>query len=346
MIHTIDAEEFTKLRSTLPLLDVRSPGEYSQGQIPGAINLPLFTDDERRQTGILYKSAGREAAVLEALGFVGARMQFFVKTARKLAFSKKIMVHCWRGGMRSESMAWLLSTAGLEVFLLSGGYKAYRKYIRDSWNKSANLIVLSGKTGSGKTEILKQIQEKGSQVLDLEKIAHHKGSAFGSIGENPQPSNEQFENNLADTWLEMNFEAPIWVEDESRFIGRVNVPEPLYQQMQKARTICIDIPKSMRIERLILDYAQHPKEMLIESITRIGRRIGGQHLKTAVAAIDKEDFAAAIDIVLSYYDKTYEFDLERKQRNDILHLQCKTADAESNTQLILKHFSAETAISF
>lgn len=341
MIYTIDAEEFTALRNTLKVLDVRSPGEYAQGQIPGSINLPLFTDEERRQTGIMYKNAGREAAVLEALGFVGPKMQPFVKVARKHAVSKKIMVHCWRGGMRSESMAWLLSTAGLEVYLLRGGYKAYRKYIRESWNHPSNLIVLSGKTGSGKTEILKQIEQKGFQVLDLEQFARHKGSAFGAIGENPQPSNEQFENNLADAWLKMNFEAPIWVEDESRFIGRVNVPEPLYQQMQKARTICIDIPKSLRIERLIVDYAQHPKELLIESITRIGRRIGGQHLNAAIAGIEKEDFAAAIDIVLTYYDKTYEFDLERKHRNDILHLQCKTADAGSNTQLILKHFSAE-----
>lgn len=346
MIHTIDAEEFLSLRKTLTVLDVRSPKEFSQGHIPGAVNLPLFTDEERHQTGILYKNAGREAAVLEALGFAGPKLQFFVKASRQHTVSKKIMIHCWRGGMRSESMAWLLSTAGMEVYLLRGGYKAYRKYIRESWSQPANLIVLSGKTGSGKTEILKQIEQKGFQMLDLEQFAHHKGSAFGGIGENPQPSNEQFENNLADAWLQMNFEAPVWVEDESRFIGRVNIPEPLYQQMQKAKTVCIDIPRPLRIERLILDYAQHPGEMLIQSIVKIERRIGGQHLKTAIAAIEKGDFAIAINIVLTYYDKSYDFDLERKHQNNILRLQSNSADAEHNTQLILNSLSAEKVISF
>jgi tRNA 2-selenouridine synthase len=270
------------------------------------------------------------------LGFVGQKLQYFVKQVRKTTPKNTVLVHCWRGGMRSESMAWLLSIAGYEVYLLTGGYKAYRKFIRDSWSLDCQLMVLSGKTGTGKTEIIQNLEKNGQQILDLERCAHHKGSAFGAIGESAQPTNEQFENNLADLWLALDFDKPIWIEDESRFIGKLSVPEPLYQQKQKAITVRIEIPKIQRIERLITDYASFPKDLLIDSITRISRRLGGQHAKAAIEAIENDDFAKAIDVALNYYDKTYSFDLDVKQGVRILYIDCPTADATHNTQILLE----------
>jgi tRNA 2-selenouridine synthase len=336
MIQPIDFHEFQILSKSFPVIDVRSPLEFAQGHIPGANNLPLFDDDERKKIGTLYKQAGREAAILDGLGFAGSKLQYFVKQARKIAPNRKLLLHCWRGGMRSESMAWLLSLSGFDAYLLKGGYKAYRNYIRTDWNKEGNLTVLSGKTGTGKTEILEELAKLGHQVLDLEKCAHHKGSAFGAMGETPQPTNEQFENNLAGLWMTFDFGKPVWIEDESRFIGKLSVPETLYQRMQESKTICLEIPKGLRIKRLVRDYANYPKDLLICSLHRIGKRLGGQHVKAAIEAIQNDDFETAIDRVLTYYDKTYTFDLSKKSTENILLIESDIENSVMNAQLILK----------
>ncbi len=335
-IASVSPSIFLENAKTTPVIDVRSPGEYAEGHIPGTFNLPLFDNDERSIIGTLYKNSGKEAAVLEGLGIAGKKLQNFVKQARRIAPERKILVHCWRGGMRSESMAWLLSTAGFDVCLLQGGYKAWRKFIRDSWEKECRLIVLSGKTGSGKTEILRAIEAMGQQVLDLEKHANHKGSAFGAIGESPQPTNEQFENNLCDSWLKLDFTKPVWVEDESRFIGKVNIPERLYNLKQRSFSICIEMPVELRVERLIADYTRYPKELLLHSLNNLSRRLGGDKVKIAADAIENGDFATAIGIVLTYYDKTYTYDLEKKEGAEILMLNTQTSDANSIARQILE----------
>lgn len=335
MIHVIDAAEFLELRKRYSVFDVRSPGEHAQGHIPRSINLPLFDDEERQRVGTLYKVSGRQAAILEGLGFVGAKLQELVKKARRFSIGNTVMVHCWRGGMRSESMAWLFSTAGFDVYLLRGGYKTYRRYIREQWERDCELKVVAGKTGSGKTDIIHHLASQGQQVLDLEKAAHHKGSAFGAFGEQAQPANEQFENDLSDLWHELDFSNPIWLEDESRFIGKVSIPEALYQKKQISKTLCIEVPRHLRIERLVKEYAFYPKEMIIGAITRITHRLGGQHAKAAIEAIKEDHFEVAVDIVLTYYDKTYSFDLQQKP--DVTLLPCNTADPGTIARMILQH---------
>ncbi|MFN3555529.1 MAG: tRNA 2-selenouridine(34) synthase MnmH [Bacteroidales bacterium] len=335
MIEDVHAEVFIRLSNEQPLFDVRSPSEYAHGHIPGAINLPLFDDEERRKVGILYKNAGQEAAILEGLGFAGKKLQQLVKKARRFAPGRKILLHCWRGGMRSENMAWLLSLAGFEVTLLQGGYKAYRSYIRECWKRPAHLIVVSGKTGSGKTEILSLLEKQGHQVLNLESLAHHKGSAFGALGESTQPTSEQFENNLAALWLNFDLTKPVWMEDESRFIGKVNIPDPLFSQQQAALTLCLDIPRMQRIQRLERDYASFHPDILAESILKIEKRLGGQHAKTALTALYQNDISAAIEIVLQFYDKTYSFDLKKKNSSTIFHIHSDTGDASVNARTLL-----------
>ncbi len=341
MVNQVTVERFMELRKKFPVFDVRSPGEYTDGHIPGAYNLPLFDNEERRIIGTLYKKSGREAAVFEGLGIAGKKLQAYVKKALQLTKTKELLVHCWRGGMRSESMAWLLSAAGFRVHLLTGGYKTYRRYIRKIWVQKAELYVIAGKTGSGKTDILHAMKESGQQVLDLEKIACHKGSAFGAIGQQKQPTNEQFENLLADEWLHFDLQKPIWTEDESLHIGRVCLPDAFYLQKQGAKTILLDVPKSIRIERLKEDYASFPKELLIVSIEKITKRLGGQNAKKAIEAIWKDDFSAAIDIVLYYYDKTYSYDLEKKDREKIIRIECNTSDTQQIAKTILGRFLHE-----
>ncbi|MFO7923032.1 MAG: tRNA 2-selenouridine(34) synthase MnmH [Bacteroidales bacterium] len=313
MTSYIDTGEFMGLRKTLSVLDVRSPLEFEAGHIPGAINLPLFDNQERTMVGTAYKKSGREKAMLVGLEYAGKKLTSYVSGARRAAANRKVLMHCWRGGMRSESMAWLLSLAGFDVFLLKGGYKAYRKYIRKLWETPGPFIVLSGKTGTGKTDILNYLEKTGQQVIDLEGYAHHKGSAFGSLGELPQPTNEQFENDLADKWLKLDHSQITWAEDESRSIGRVSIPEKLNETIHSCTTVCLDMPENLRIDRLVHDYAAFPKPLLKQSVEKIRRKLGGQNANKAIEAIENEDFRLAVSVVLKYYDKTYSYDLAKRE---------------------------------
>ena len=192
----LNVPDFLSLSSTIPVIDVRSPSEYKAGHIPGAYNIPLFDDKEREIVGTLYKKEGRSKATLKGLQLTGPSMHSKLETALKLAKDNKLLVHCWRGGMRSEAMAWLFSLGDIDTQILDGGYKSYRHFIIDRLSEKRKYIVLGGLTGSGKTEILNYMKNTGHQVVDLEGIACHKGSAFGSLGQSDQPSSEHFANLL------------------------------------------------------------------------------------------------------------------------------------------------------
>ncbi len=309
----LQPEAFLDLRDDRPIVDVRSPAEYSQGHIPGAINLPLFTDEERAKVGTLYKQAGAQPAFLLGLQIVGPKLEGFVRQALQLAPHRRIAVHCWRGGQRSESMAWLFRKAGFEVAVLEGGYKRYRRYVLECLEQLPfYFIVLGGKTGAGKTKILHALQQLGEQVLDLEALAHHKGSSFGSIGEAPQPTQEQFENDLAGALRKFHSARRLWVENESRSIGRLYLPAGLWQQMKNAPLLHIEVPHAYRIQNLIEDYAWAPLPQLEEAFRRIGKRLGGLRLKTALEALQRADFTTAAEMALAYYDKTYCFEIESR----------------------------------
>ena len=205
MIYKHPVEEFLDKAQTLPIIDVRSPGEYQHAHIPGAISIPLFDNDERAQVGTKYKNAGKDSAVLLGLSLVGPKLADFVKQSKKLnPQGKEVLVHCWRGGMRSSSFAWLLDTAGLTASTLVGGYKAYRNTVLSAFSEPHNLIILGGKTGSGKTDILKELARQGEQIIDLEGLANHKGSTYGAIGQAPQPATEQFENLVHQQWRQLD----------------------------------------------------------------------------------------------------------------------------------------------
>jgi tRNA 2-selenouridine synthase len=308
----IDTEKMFELRQTLPVVDVRSPGEFLQGHIPRAHNIFLFDNDQRAQVGTCYKRSGRAAAVLLGMELIGPQIAQKVRQAMDLD-SSKIIVHCWRGGMRSSSMALFFHFAGLQCYVLKGGHKAYRAYIRQRFGLKAPLIVLGGMTGSGKTEYLRGLQSRGLQILDLEGLANHKGSAFGSIGqEGEQPSNEQFENNLAEEWRQLDFTKPIIVEDESKAIGKVGIPDPLFLQIRSSPVIKLEISREERIKRLVEEYTGSDLQSLKESTLKISERLGGLNTKMIIEAIETQNYTTATDLLLNYYDKTYDHGLSKR----------------------------------
>lgn len=288
------------------LFDARTPAEYTKGHLPEAINLPLFSDEERVVVGTLYKQENPEIAFIKGLDFAGARLSSYVKNALRYAPNRKVAIYCWRGGKRSGSLAWLLDIAGFDVQILDGGYKAYRQFVRAQFSaQQLPLLVLGGKTGSGKTAILHHLRGMNEQVLDLEGLAHHKGSAFGALGESPQPSIEQFENELYQAIRTLDLNRRIWVESESRLIGKVYLPDGFWQQHEAAPIICLNVSDDYRVQRLVDDYAQYPKTDLIAVFEGIKKRLGGQRLQSAVQALEQNDYASAARTALEYYDKAY-----------------------------------------
>ena len=319
-------EEFLRLAFTIPVLDVRSPGEYNHAHFPGAISFPIFTDDERKEIGTTYKQQSRERAIKTGLAYFGVNMVNMVEQAEEISSknggSKELLVHCWRGGMRSSAVAWLLSLYGFDITLLTGGYKAFRNWALQQFGQEYKLNVLGGYTGSGKTYVLHELQKQGKPVIDLEGLANHKGSAFGAIDMPAQPSQEMFENLLAvklNEQKEHSIGEAIWVEDESQRIGRVNIPIGFWNQQRSSPLFFLNIEFEKRLQHIIFGYANGDKEQLANSITRIEKKLGGLETKNALTFLMENDFTACFNILLQYYDKLYTKGLHsRENLNDLL----------------------------
>lgn len=303
----------------IPLIDVRTPAEFAQGHIPGATNMPLFSNEERAAVGTAYKQQSRQAAIMLGLDLVGGKMRSLAETAHHIAQARatqSVAVYCWRGGMRSSSVAWLLNLCGLRVITLRGGYKAFRQYVLESFSLvpsvEQSLTVLGGLTGSGKTPLLHALRQQGEMVIDLETLAHHKGSAFGALGQPAQPTQEQFENRLALVWRTALSSPRIWIEDESQRVGRCFLPHPLWRQMRSAPVIALQVHLSKRCERILHEYGSFAAQALRESIISIQKRLGGLQTQQALDAVERNDLSAAITIVLRYYDAAYRFGLSKR----------------------------------
>jgi len=335
-VQKINITNFLELSVTIPVVDVRSPSEYNMGHIPGAVNIPLFDDKEREAVGTKYKKEGRLPAILEGLKHIGPVLKSKLEKALKIAKEGKLLVHCWRGGMRSEAMAWLFSMGDIEVCLLEGGYKSYRHYVMESLSVKRKMIVLGGMTGSSKTHILGYLDSHGEQVLDLERLANHKGSAFGALGQLPQPTTEQFANNLFTEWKQLKSELPFWVEDESRNIGSVFMPDSFYLNMQDTAAIVLVMDINVRLPRLMEEYSTYSPELLKASVLKISKRLGGDKTRDAINSVEAGNFARAIEIVLFYYDKAYLFGLNKKNDKNIIYVNTDTDDVETNAMKVLE----------
>jgi tRNA 2-selenouridine synthase len=333
----IQTEEFLALSDSFPVIDVRAPVEFEQGHIPGAVNIPLFDDHERKVVGTKYKQENKESAMYAGLEFAGKKLVKLAKEGERAAGKNKtLLVHCWRGGMRSKSMVWLFETMGLTCHLLEGGYKSYRRYVKEVAASPLNLFVIGGRTGSGKTVILHHLKKIGEQALDLEGLAHHKGSAFGALGESEQPTTEQFENDLIHHIRELDPVKVTWIEDESRNIGKCVIPGEFFTSMRESALVFLDISRELRAEHLVEDYARYKAEELKECVIRIGKRLGGDRTIEALESIEKGDFHTTAMITLHYYDKAYMFSLDKNHESYEI-LPSDDVNPKVNAELLLRH---------
>ena len=342
MITTLSLPDFIHASKDALVIDVRTPAEFEQGHIIGATNLPLFTNDERVLVGTCYKQQGRQPAILLGFELIGGRWADYIRDVESLLAitqneRKKVFVHCWRGGMRSGAMAWALTMYGFDVYVLKGGYKMYRRYCVDTFETRYPIIILSGKTGCAKTATLLEMKKLGEQVIDLEGLAHHQGSSFGSKGNDYQPSQEQFENTLAHELRQLDTTKRIWFENESIVIGRREVPRGIFEQMRKAQIIDMQLPVEERVDFLNDDYGVLDHEFLKESVLKITKRLGPNETKLSLQAIDENRMKDFIRQVLVYYDKTYQRSQEKRDKTTIHSLSLNTLDPQENAKILVAH---------
>lgn len=335
MTHPISVEEFIRLPEPVPLADVRTPAEFLQGHVPGAFNLPLFTNEERVKVGTTYKQGSREEAILLGFDLTGNKWSGFIRMALEMAPQKKIGLYCWRGGMRSGAMAWALSLYGFEVHVIASGYKSYRRWALKQFETPYELCVLGGMTGSGKTKTLQYFKDLGEQVIDLEELAQHQGSSYGTLGKLVQPTQEQFESSLAFALSRLDKNRRIWVEDESLTIGKRSIPNPFWHQIRKAALIEIKIPVIQRTSNLVKEYGRLDKGFLTECTQRIGKRLGPEQTRMAVAAIWEGRMEDFINLVLVYYDKTYKAGLAKRNKENVFPLEIAGTDVPADAKTIL-----------
>jgi tRNA 2-selenouridine synthase len=312
----MDIGEFLRLSQQMPVIDVRSPAEFEYGHFPGAINLPLFSNEERSLIGTLYMKKGSNEAIIHGLEIIGPKMATYARLGYEIAPERKALMYCWRGGMRSNSLAWLLNTVGIETHVLLGGYKTFRRYAQDFFNNPVNLVVIGGMTGTGKTKILEILASKEKQIIHLEKLAGHRGSVFGGIGQSPQPSTEQFENDLYAQIAYLKSHEPVFIEDESLSIGNIFIPGAYYNQMSAAPFIEICMPMERRIQLLVEEYGSAEPETLIAAVQKIERRLGLQNASEIVRLIEQGLIEQAVERILIYYDKKYTRSMSQHVRKE------------------------------
>jgi tRNA 2-selenouridine synthase len=362
----INIERFLELAKLHPVIDVRSPAEYKHAHIPGAYSLPLFTDEERKIVGTAYKQQSRQAAIKLGLDFFGPKMKKMVEeveglignrqlaiynrqqaihitqTGTPLPIANCILVYCWRGGMRSGAVSWLLDIYGFKVYTLKGGYKKFRNHVLDTFKLPFHFNILGGYTGSGKTGLLKALKEKGETVIDLESLAVHKGSAFGNIGLPQQPGQEMFENLLAKELRSLGSGQPplggraAWLEDESQRIGLVNIPPELWKTMRRSPVYFLDIPFGERLKNIVAEYGPLDPEKIIDAISRISQKLGHLNAKTAILLLNEGKIEESFEILLKHYYKFYFKALHNREAvNSLLYtIDCKSITPENADQLI------------
>ena len=315
------------------IIDVRSPSEFLDDHIPGAINLPVLDDAQRAEVGAIYKQinpfeAKRSGAALVAQNIAGHLKTVLAKKDRDW----RPLIYCWRGGQRSGAMARIFSDIGWHSAVIEGGYKSYRKAVLndlDHLPTKFRLIVLSGPTGTAKTHILRAAAENGLQVLDLEGLANHRGSLLGSEPGSPQPAQRMFESRICAALQNFNPNRPIFIEAESNKIGQIHVPSALWAAMRKANRVCLTAPIDARIAFLKRDYHHiiEQPDHLIESLAGLRQRYSTATFdlwETTIKAGDWHTFVS--NLLETHYDPSYARSSASRPLTDILALSATTLD--------------------
>ncbi len=313
MYREITIYEALKQQNAL-LIDVRSEEEYDRATIPGAVNIPVFNNEERAAIGTMYHREGPEPARRLGLKLAAPKMPDKINSVDQIANGRKLIVFCWRGGLRSQFMASLLDTMGYPVSRIVGGYKAYRKYINEYFNRAAltqKAVVLHGLTGVGKTEALLGLAQMGLPALDLEGLARHRGSVYGKIGLPPSPSQQAFESDLVCFFNSLGEKGLFIVECESRRVGNLILPSPLLKSMENGYKILLYTSLENRIKRIREDYTRGPGENIPElqkATSSLIKRIGRARVEELNILLSKRDFDSVFTYLLkSYYDPLYRY---------------------------------------
>jgi len=305
---TIEFDE--TLLDTHLLVDVRTPLEYQEDHLPGAINLPLLDNDERVEIGTLYKQTGPHAARIRGLELTAHRFPELVRRIAEAAAGRPIVVYCWRGGLRSKTVASILELTGYPVRQLVGGYKAFRNRVSaffEPYTPAVPLVVLHGMTGTGKTTFLLQLKDKGFSVIDLEGLACHRGSAFGQLGLVQDLTQKRFETLLWDALRKAPQGVPLVVEGESQRIGRVSLPGNFYETMQQGVKIWCHASSQTRVARLIEEYAlPEYRDEMGQALERIRKKLGGVHYEELAGNLERWEMEPFMQgLIDNYYDKVY-----------------------------------------
>ncbi|HWQ60799.1 MAG TPA: tRNA 2-selenouridine(34) synthase MnmH [Negativicutes bacterium] len=297
-------------------IDMRSPSEFANGAIPGAVNLPLLDDAERGVVGTIYKLTGPDAAKQQGLALVSAKLPDLVGSIReRFESGRTVVVYCWRGGMRSKSVVGILEIMGIPAYQLSGGYKGYRRYVLDTletFEVKPPVFTLCGSTGVGKTTLLKLLAERGAPVIDLENLANHRGSVFGSVGLGKPATAQNFDAQLLQELNCLNDAPYILVECESKRIGSVYIPEALFAAMNRGPKILAHADVETRVTRLIDEYVDlynHRQGEIRASILALNKRLGGARTQSLTAAFDAGELREVVRTLLTeYYDPLYGYE--------------------------------------
>ncbi|MGM0416044.1 MAG: tRNA 2-selenouridine(34) synthase MnmH [Thermodesulfobacteriota bacterium] len=293
-------------------IDVRAPSEFTQATIPGAYNIPILTEEQRVEVGTIHQQQGAAQARMRGMELISPRLPELISHIRELQQQHKrpIIVFCWRGGLRSTAMTAFLHLCGLPVFQLSGGHKAFRRHIIDYFEHArwARMLVLRGLTGVGKTRILEQLNKEGWPVLNLEGLANHRGSAFGAIGCEQQPSQKHFEVLLWNKLRHTNAQDFILTEGESRHIGRVMLPKRLHATLQEEITLWLETDMQTRIKVIAEDYdVEHlPPHAFTDAIDALVSRLGHEQVRELHQLLERRDWGLLIEkLMQQYYDPLY-----------------------------------------
>jgi len=310
MFKEITAEELVENLDKFCIVDIRSPTEYSEFHIPGAVNVPLFDDEEKRFIGEVYRLKGQEKAKEEGIKLVSPKLYSFYKTFKELENrGKPIVVYCWRGGMRSVAMCSFLAGTGIKVMRLKGGYRAFRRYILEDMERiisDKQFIVLTGKTGVGKTSLLRDLKREGLPVVDLEDLAKDRGSAFGKVGLREKVSQKMFDANLYLTLKRINHPV-LFIEDESRRIGNVHLPEVLYKRIAEGFRVELNTTMERRIKNIEEEYLGNTeKEEIKGAVYKIRKYLGNEGADYVLRLIEEGKLRDTIRFLIEkYYDRTY-----------------------------------------
>ncbi len=297
-------------------IDMRSPAEFANGAIPGAVNIPLLDDAERKEIGTIYKHTGPEQASEQGLAIVSAKLPAMVGSIREHHRSgRTVVVYCWRGGMRSKSVVGILDIMGIPAFQLLGGYKAYRRYVLDAleaFRLKPPVVTLCGSTGVGKTALLALLKERGVPVIDLEGLANHRGSAFGGVGLGKPATAQNFDALILAELIAYNDAPYIVVECESKRVGNVYVPEALFAAMKQGPKILARAGVETRVGRLIdeyLDIYSSRGDEIRASIQALNKRLGNAKTAQLLAAFAADEVREVVrTLLVDYYDPLYGYE--------------------------------------